>query len=103
MNARKRRRQGVMPMYGTGWLAGKTPEGHNGPSYTGYNNNNTTTTAPPQYSAPQNPQYTGQNFNSNEGYYGQQNGIELQQPSATYAGNGGYAAPAGPPPVKQHY
>jgi hypothetical protein len=103
INSRRRRRMGLPPRYGTGWLAGKTPYGHNAPQY--YNNGPQTYGAPaPPYSPPVENQYTGQTFNSNEGYYGQQNGIELQQPQHAYAPQRGgdpvYDAPQGPPPKK---
>lgn len=73
---------------------------------------------PPQYSATQmqnyptgqqqQPQYTGQTFNSNEGYYGGHNeGVAPQPPQNSYypqqRGVGGenvYEPPAGPPPGK---
>lgn len=102
-------------MYGTGWMAGKTPDGHNGPSYNpgynqggynqgGYNNGYNQDPPVPAYT-PANHNYTGNTFNSNDGYYGQQqSGIELQHPQQTYApprgGDPVYAAPSGPPPKK---
>jgi hypothetical protein len=69
----------------------------------------------PPYSPPMENQQTGNTFNSNEGYYGQQNngyggyggqnnGIELQPPQSVYAPPRGvngeplYEAPQGPPP-----
>ncbi|KAI9739850.1 MAG: hypothetical protein M1818_004906 [Claussenomyces sp. TS43310] len=114
LNGRRRRRRGLQPRYGTGWLAGKTPEGHNGPSYTGYNNAGFNggynqpnyNPAPPYSPPPVNQQSTGNTFNSNEGYYGQQNGIELQQPQNAYApprgGDPVYAPPQGPPPKAKY-
>jgi len=108
INARRRRRRGLPPRYGTGFLAGKPPVGHNGPQYnSGYYQANTGPyqgpPAPP-YSPPVNNQYTGNTFNSNEGYYGQHSGIELQQPQSSYApprgGDPVYDAPQGPPPKK---
>jgi hypothetical protein len=57
----------------------------------------------PPYSPPLNNQYTGNTFNSNDGYYGQQSGIELQPPKNAYAPRGGdpvYESPEGPPPKK---
>ncbi|KAL2023219.1 hypothetical protein VTK56DRAFT_3342 [Thermocarpiscus australiensis] len=87
-NSRRRRRNGLRPMYGTGWMA------------------------PPQYYQPPPPQYTphdqgnvynpppdGHKFNQNDGYYGNQEGIELQQPPNTYQRNTNedYVSPPGPP------
>jgi len=110
INARRRRRQGLPPRYGTGFLAGKTPVGHNAPQYNGYYQGqgpsgayNGAGAAPP-YSPPVNNQTTGNTFNSNDGYYGQQSGIELQQPQNSYAPQRGgdpvYNAPQGPPPKR---
>jgi len=108
ISARRRRKRGTAPMYGTGWMGGKhqgtaapyAPQGHQyGPP-------------PPQYSQQAMPnQYTGNTYNSNDGYYGQQQhgygpqqneGIQLQQPAHTYArdADNGYAPPPGPPPSK---
>lgn len=103
-NARRRRRQGLPPRYGTGWTTAKWG---NQQSY--YNNQPYNGGAPaPPYSPPaQNYQYTGHTFNSNDGYYGQQSGVELQPPKNTYAGQPGgepvYEAPQGPPPGKGGY
>lgn len=95
------------PRYGTGWLAGKTPEGHNGPQYTNnsYYGGNYAQPAPPYVApAPQYTQATGNTYNSNEGYYGQESGVELQTPQHAYVpqrgGDAVYAAPEGPPPTK---
>jgi len=83
----------------------------------GAGNSNNYVPPPPQYSATpmqnyptnqqQQPQYTGQTFNSNEGYYGGHNeGIAPPQ-NAYYPqqrGVGGenvYEPPAGPPPGKR--
>jgi len=97
INARRRRRMGMNPRYGTGWAAGKTPYGHSGPQYTNapyYPQPAPPYTAPAQYNA------TG---NSNTGYYGQESGVELQPPQNAHvsrAGENVYAAPEGPPPTK---
>jgi len=108
INARRRRRRGLPPRYGTGFLAGKTPPGHNRPQYTGYDGGQTGpynggAPAPP-YSPPVENNYTGNTFNSNDGYYGQQSGIELQPPQSAYqpprGGDPVYEAPQGPPPKK---
>jgi len=105
-NTRRRRRRGQPPMYGTGWMPGHKP----GNNQSGYNNGGA---APPYSPQPQvENQYTGNTFNSNDGYYGnaynngyggQQGGIELQQPQHSYQPRGGepvYEAPLGPPPGK---
>jgi len=106
ITSRRRRRNGLSPYRGTGWLAGKTPPGHNPATYNGgyYGQNAPYGGAAPAYATPQEPQYTGHTFNSNEGYYGQQNGVELQQPSSAYqpqrGGDPVYESPSGPPPNK---
>jgi len=102
-NARRRRRRGMAPRYGTGWLGGKMATGNNGNYYNNQQQPQYGAAAPP-YSPPaqQNQQYTGNTFNSNEGYYGQQSGVELQQPQNAYQpqreSEPVYAAPQGPPP-----
>lgn len=114
INNRRRRRRGAPPMYGTGWI----PYGHKwaggqiGPN--GYYPNqpyNGGQAAPP-YEPPIGNQATGNTFNSNDGYYGhhvygQQTGIELQEPQSSYqpqrGGDPVYDAPAGPPPGKGDY
>ncbi|KAI1501707.1 chitin synthesis regulation, resistance to congo red-domain-containing protein [Biscogniauxia marginata] len=103
INSRRRRRQGVAPRYGTGWMAPNSgnnqwPQGPQGPH--GYQ------APPPAYGAPQgqsypmDPQYTGNTFQTTDGYYGQQSGV--QQPKNVYSGNApnDYAPPEGPPPRK---
>ncbi|OCL11872.1 hypothetical protein AOQ84DRAFT_266213, partial [Glonium stellatum] len=91
--ARRRRRAGQNPYYGTGWAANRPPPGQYNQPY--YSNQ----PAPP-YSPPQANQYYG----SNQGYFGQQNGIELQSPQATHypprSGDNVYSPPPGPPPQK---
>jgi len=107
INARRRRNQGLPPRYGTGWTTGAGGWGHKNQPY--YNNGQYNGGAPaPPYSPPaQHPQYTGNTFNNNEGYYGQQSGIEMQPPKNTYAPQRGgdpvYDAPQGPPPNKGGY
>jgi len=118
LNNRRRRRRGMTPMYGTGWFAGKPPQGqHYGNSNIYYPNQPYNGGAAPPYSPPIGNQPTGNTFNSNEGYYGhhggghgyggQQNGIELQQPQSSYqpqrGGDPVYEAPMGPPPAKGDY
>lgn len=108
VNTRRRRRQGLAPRYGMGWLGGrKYGQNYQGNYNQGYNQgyNQNYQPPPPQYSQQPMPnQYTGNTFNSNEGYYGNQNeGIALQQPSNSYyprGGEHGYEPPAGPPPSK---
>lgn len=97
-------------MYGTGWVP--TP-GYKPPT----NQQNNYGPAAPPYSPPIAGQNTGNTFNSNDGYYGQQqyghnpyggqqSGVELQPPQNAYHGGnarGGdnvYEAPYGPPPGK---
>lgn len=112
LNARRRRRNGVAPRYGTGWLSGKTPAGHAPAQYNGnqnyygntppnYGNNPPLDHPAPPYAPPVYTQATG---NTNDGYYGQQSGIELQQPSSAYQpvrAEQVYDAPTGPPPTKK--
>jgi hypothetical protein len=105
-NSRRRRKQGLAPRYGTGWMAPAPKYGPNNGAYV---------PPPPQYSATpmqnypqgqtQQPQYTGQTFNSNEGYYGGHNEGVAPPPNTYYPqrGFGGenvYEPPAGPPPGK---
>ncbi|KAH8647564.1 chitin synthesis regulation, resistance to congo red-domain-containing protein [Tricladium varicosporioides] len=105
-NTRRRRRQGLAPMYGTGWIpAGKPPVGQQ--QYGGYYANQPYhggQPAPP-YAPPMPQQQTGTTFNSNDGYYGGHNNIELQQPSSAYqparGGDPVYEAPLGPPPARK--
>ncbi|KLU87808.1 hypothetical protein MAPG_06801 [Magnaporthiopsis poae ATCC 64411] len=68
LSARRRRRQGMMPMYGTGWMGGKY---QGGPPH--QQQQNGYYAPPPQYSTQPMPgQYTGSTFNPNDGYYGAQ-------------------------------
>ena len=91
---------GQQPQYGNGWF-GSNKFNNQQPQYQ--------QPPPPQYTPAQGPvpnQYTGQTFNSNEGYYGQHNNnndIPLQQPTSSYYPRGGdnvYEPPQGPPPAK---
>ena len=101
ITARRRRKAGRQPFYGTGWAA---RPGANAQPYS----NNTYQQPPPQYSAqPQPGQYYGANqgyYGNNNAYpYGQANGVELQQPPQAHqarAGEDTYAPPPGPPPGK---
>jgi hypothetical protein len=107
-NSRRRRRRGMAPMYGTGWMGGnwgnKPPVG---PQYGGggyYSNQPYNGGAAPPYEPPIPNQATGETFNSNDGYYGHNNAYELQQPQSSYhpqrGGDPVYDAPQGPPPRK---
>jgi len=103
ITSRRRRKRGLTPYYGTGWAANHK-YGQTGGD--GYGQQQAYNPPAPPYSPPaQHPQYTGQTFNSNGGYYGQQSGIELQQPQSAYTGPKGgdpvYAPPPGPPPSKR--
>jgi hypothetical protein len=103
LNSRRRRRQGLAPVYGTGWMAPA-------PKYDGYQNNANTYGPPPytqnaQYQqyppAPVQNQYTGSTFTPSNGFYGGHDGP--QPPQNTYqrgVGGDAYEAPAGPPPGK---
>lgn len=99
-------------MYGTAWFP------NNYYKYDPQNNANFYPNQPynggaaPPYSPPIENQATGNTFNSNDGYYGrhgygQQTGIELQEPTSSYqpqrGGDPVYDAPAGPPPGKGNY
>lgn len=105
----------MAPMYGTGWVPapGYKPQD---PNYYPNQPYNGGASAPP-YSPPIGNQATGNTFNSNDGYYGQQqyghnayggqqSGIELQPPQHSYqpqTNRGGeyvYEAPLGAPPGK---
>ncbi|KAF4594568.1 Protein RCR2 [Ophiocordyceps camponoti-floridani] len=111
--ARRRRRRGAQPMYGTGWMA--PPNKYGGPE-AGYHPQQQQpppqgygqagfAPPPPAYGQPQAqyPQSTGTNFHPNDGYYGdgsqQQHGV--QPPATAYQPhNGPYSPPPGPPPGK---
>jgi len=94
ISSRRRRRRGMAPMYGTGWMTNNTAK--YGPPPPGVNNE-MYPQGPPAYN--QQPQYTGTTFNPNDGYYGnQQNGV--QYPQNSYSRDQVYAPPTGPPPAK---
>jgi len=117
-NSRRRRRRGLQPMYGTGWMANKPQQGQYGNTQNYYPNqpynNGPHAPAPPYSPGPIGNQQTGNTFNSNDGYYGaphgqyggEQPGFELQQPQNSYqpprgvGGSNVYEAPMGPPPGK---
>jgi len=106
-NSRRRRRRGMAPMYGTGWMGGnwgnKPPVGQQYGAGGGYYPNPPYGGAAPPYEPPLPNQATGTTFNSNDGYYGH-NAYELQQPQSSYqpqrGGDPVYNAPTGPPPKK---
>jgi hypothetical protein len=96
LTARRRRKAGRQPFYGTGWAARPT----NAQPY--YANQQNAQPAPPYSAAPNTYNNGGGYYGNNNGgansdYYNQQSGVELQQPQPTY---GGYAPPPGPPPAK---
>ncbi|KAM0554130.1 hypothetical protein ACHAPJ_006929 [Fusarium lateritium] len=115
--SRRRRSRGTKPVYGTGWMAAK-PWGGNNNNHQMYNYGNQgghnqgynqggyqnggygAPPPPPAYGQQQQPQYTGTTFNSNDGYYGQNQYAGVQAPQGTYQRDGGYSPPAGPPPGK---
>jgi len=111
-NTRRRRRLGLAPMYGTGWMpyTGNKPNGAYPQNGGGYYNSYNGGAAPP-YSPPVENQQTGNTFNSNEGYYGGHGGygqnVELQQPQNSYypqrGGDNVYEAPQGAPPGKRDH
>lgn len=121
--SRRRRRRGVQPMYGTGWMAGGGPQKfgnhQNGQQMHNYNYNPNQqggdfqqqqayggyppAPPPPAYGQQQQqPQYTGTTFNTNDGYYGNQNQQQsgVQPPQGTYQREEVYSPPQGPPPGK---
>lgn len=102
LSARRRRRAGRQPFYGTGW-AGRTPWGHGQAQY----NPNYQTQQQPNYNqGPQAPPNYSQNaggyYGQNQGYFGgRQTDVEMQPPSNTYRGGEDvYQPPPGPPPAK---
>lgn len=110
----------MSPMYGTGWMPA---QGYKPPQQnTYYPNQPYNGGAAPPYTGPVGNQPTGNTFNSNDGYYGQnsygnnnayggqQSGVELQPPQGSYqppygqrGGENVYEAPHGPPPGKGGY
>jgi len=101
-SARKRRRAGRQPYYGTGW-AGNTPFGH---GQAQYNPNYQTQQAPPPPTYNQTQNYGGYyGGGENQGYFGgnRQADVEMTSPQNAYTNRGGdnvYSPPAGPPPNK---
>ncbi|KAL0939100.1 uncharacterized protein CTRU02_205710 [Colletotrichum truncatum] len=111
MSSRRRRKRGMTPFYGTGWMSNNQKYHPQQGTYA-YNQNYNSQQGtygygqgyqnpPPAYGQQQQPQYTGTTFNPNDGYYGGHNeGIHLQQPQHSYQRDGVYSPPAGPPPGK---
>lgn len=108
--SRRRKRRGVKPVYGTGWMANGFNKNNNqhqmnqgGYNY-GQQNGFNGAPPPPAYGQPQQQQYTGNTFNSNEGYYGQGHDqgqySGVQAPQGTYQRDDPYGPPPGPPPGK---
>lgn len=119
--ARRRRRRGAQPVYGTGWMAptnGKYgvnqqqhemntyQQGYQPNQYQGQQGGYDYSQQQPQggyYNSPpaygQGQQNTGTTFNPNDGYYGQQQ-YGVQQPANSYQRDGNFSPPAGPPPGK---
>jgi len=109
-STRPRRRRGMAPMYGTGWMGGKPPVGqqHGHPGNWGQQQGGYQAPPPPYMGN----QATGTTFQSHDGYYGNHNqgygqqsgGIELHQPGASYqpqrGGDHVYEPPMGAPPGK---
>ncbi|KAI0392386.1 chitin synthesis regulation, resistance to congo red-domain-containing protein [Xylariaceae sp. FL0594] len=95
-NSRGRRRRGMAPMYGTGWMAPNSGQQYNNPQ--GYSNNGYSQPPPPPYGGAPQQSYPMENrYPPNDGQYGQQaSGVE--PPKNVYHGD--YAPPAGPPPRK---
>ncbi|EPE25341.1 hypothetical protein GLAREA_01253 [Glarea lozoyensis ATCC 20868] len=112
INTRRRRRRGLAPMYGTGWMPGNKNPPQGNQQYGGYYG----APAPPYTPAPMPNQQTGTTFQSGDGYYGANNnaygangngngnGFEMQPPQNAYQPQRGgepvYEAPLGPPPTK---
>jgi len=95
VTARRRRRAGQNPYYGTGWTSRN--QAHTAQPY--YNNNVNQYPPPP-------PEYSTSIPSGHQQYYGgpQQNGIELQAPSNVYAPGRStdvYEPPVGAPPAKK--
>ncbi|KIW99079.1 uncharacterized protein Z519_00742 [Cladophialophora bantiana CBS 173.52] len=101
-SARRRRRMGRQPLYGTGWT-GRTPWGHGAAQYNpGYQQTQQPSyqAAPPAYNQTQS--YGGY-YGQNQGYFGgRQTDVEMQPPQNTYRGGDNvYAPPTSPPPAKK--
>ncbi|RFU26351.1 hypothetical protein B7463_g9981, partial [Scytalidium lignicola] len=108
ITARHRRRRNLQPFYGTGWMA-KPPAYDNSQNYNpqtgGYGYGGGGPSAPPYTQHPIPGQQTGSTFNTNQGYYGNHGGYEMQPPQNAYyqdqrGGANVYESPDGPPPGK---
>ncbi|KEQ59393.1 uncharacterized protein M437DRAFT_14872, partial [Aureobasidium melanogenum CBS 110374] len=88
LSARRRRKHGYNPYFGTGWTVR-----HGTPTYNQNVQPQYETTSTPYYNNSNNPPpaYSPAPNTTNYG-----NNIELQQPQAAYTGN--YAPPKDPPP-----
>ncbi|KAH7119155.1 chitin synthesis regulation, resistance to congo red-domain-containing protein [Dendryphion nanum] len=99
ITARRRRKLGRQPYYGTGW-ASRNNQQHNAQPYY---NNQYNQPAPPYSAQPQGGYYSNNNTYG-QPQYGQQNGIDLQSPQPAYnqhrGGDDVYSPPSGPPPGK---
>ncbi|ORY04272.1 chitin synthesis regulation, congo red resistance, RCR protein, partial [Clohesyomyces aquaticus] len=100
ITARRRRKAGRNPFYGTGWAARPGQPG----AQPYYNNQYA---QPNQPAPPYTPQPQSSYYGANQGYYqqqpyGQQQGVELQPPQAAHprGGDDVYSPPSGPPPGK---
>ncbi|EXJ93187.1 hypothetical protein A1O3_01744 [Capronia epimyces CBS 606.96] len=97
ISARRRRRAGRRPVYGTSWV-GQTPWGHGPATYS--QQPNPDMQPPPQYNPTPN---TGGYYGQNQGYFGgRQTDVEMQPPANVYRGGEDvYQPPPGPPPAKK--
>lgn len=98
INSRRRRKRGLNPMYGTGWMAPNSKYGGPHPPNqqwaSGYGNN---APPPPPYGGPPQQQYGGSPYGQpppQNADFGQTEGV--QQPPNAY--HGVYSPPPGPPP-----
>jgi len=107
LSARRRKRAGQQPYYGTGWV-GRTPFGHGQAIY-----NPNAQFQRPVYASGPNQEYNsppayglqgaaaGYYGDQNRGYFGgPQTETEMQPPQAVYGNNNTYQSPTGPPPKK---
>lgn len=115
LNARRRKKAGNKPFYGTQWLAPNSygQQQQQQQAQTQYYPPQNTHNDNAQYAPPAYPPTNGPAPNGNADYYGNNthnnNQYEMQQPAATYQpgynreaeqAGGEYAPPAGPPPGK---
>ncbi|KXL42916.1 MAG: hypothetical protein FE78DRAFT_72975 [Acidomyces sp. 'richmondensis'] len=84
ITARRRRRMGYRPYYGTGWTLGRTPPGQGSAQYNpGYYNQNYE--AQPYYWNNANQPPPSYPQSQSQPYYARGNDVELQPPQAAYA------------------